>query len=212
MSHLLILALLSWAPQNAGAGDAALRSFSFCRENPGGDYAVHCFELNGEGKGTFKFTPRDDDTVEVPFELSPDAADRFRELLRETDYLREGASYESGRRVANLGTKTMIAEGSWGTREAVFNYSTKDEVAELSGFLEQLITQEMLLFELDIALQFDRLGVPERLEAVEREVQADRIPDRDRVVGMLERIESDSRLVNYARTTATRLKEELLDD
>jgi hypothetical protein len=147
--------------------------------------------------------------IEVPFEFSTEGEQTFRDLLEETHYLEEAERYESGRNVANLGTKTIVAQGPWGTREAVFNYSTIREAAALSTFFERLIAQEMLLFDIDVALQFDRLGIPGRLDLIEREIRSKRLSDPGRVIGVLDKIAGDQRLVNYARTTATRLREEL---
>ncbi len=189
----------------------ALERFSFCKESPGGEYANQCFEVDADGRGVFRFAAPDADPVEVPFEFSTRGVERFNELLQATDHLADAERYESGRRVANMGTKTIVAEGSWGRREAVFNYSEIDEARELTTFFERMISQEMLLFGLELALQFDRLGIPERLEVIEREADSGRLPDPGRVVPALERIESASGLVNYAKTTATRLKERLIE-
>jgi hypothetical protein len=202
----LTLLLILPVPQSE-----AFTRFSFCRESPAGQYGIQCFELDSNGKGTFKFSPVDADTVEVGFEFSPDGAVMFNELLEDTDYLEDGDQYESGRRVANLGTKTIVIDGPWGQREAVFNYTTVDEAAALTRFFERLIAQEMFLFDVDIALEFDRLGIPDRLDWLEREIRAGRLADTGRVVALLERIERDQGLVNFARTTATRLKEDIED-
>ena len=205
MTHLLLaVAFMLPAPQSDG-----FDRFSYCRENPALEYSLQCVDLDAEGKGEFRFTRGEAETFKVPFEFSADGMARFLELLRETDYLVEGDRYESGRRVANMGIKTMVAEGSWGRREAVFNYSTIDEAADLSTFFEHLVIQEMLLFGLDVALQFDRLGIPDHLDLIQREIQSRRLPDPGRVISMLERIESDNRVVNFARTNATRMKQEL---
>ena len=174
MTHLLLAAAFMLpAPQSDG-----FDRFSYCRENPALEFPLQCVDLDAEGKGEFRFTHVEAETVKVPFEFSADGMARFLELLRETDYLVEGDRYESERRVANMGTKTMVAEGSWGRREAVFNYSTMDEAADLSTFFERLIVQEMLLFELDVGLQFDRLGIPDHLDLMEREIQSGRLPIR----------------------------------
>ena len=202
LTFLLILPL----PQSSG-----FTRFSFCLESPVGGNGIRCFELDSEGKGIFKFSPVDADTVEVPFEFSPEAAETFSELLGDTDYLADGDRYESGRQVANLGTKTVVVDGPWGQREAVFNYTTIDEASDLSLFFERLIIQESFLFDLEIALEFDRLGIPDRLEWIERQIKGGRLPDTGRVVAILERIEQNQRLVNFARTTATRLKEQIED-
>jgi hypothetical protein len=185
--------------------------FSFCRESPGGQYGDQCFDLDSEGKGLFKFAPQGDDTVEVEFEFSARGHERFIELLEATDYLEAGDRYESERQVANMGIKTFVVDGPWGQREAAFNYTTIGEASDLSTFFERLVTQEILLFDIEIALDFDRLGIPDRLDLLERAIDSRRIADPGRVEMMLERIEQDTGLVNYARTTATRLKEELED-
>ena len=205
MTHLLLAAAFMLpAPQSDG-----FDRFSYCRENPALEVPLQCVDLDADGKGVFSFTPQEADIIKVPFEFSADGLERFRELLQATDYLVEGDRYESDRRVANMGTKTMVAEGSWGRREAVFNYSTIDEAADLSTFFEYLIVQEMLLFELDVALDFDRLGIPDHLDLIQREIQSGRLPDPGRVIPILERIVSDNRVVNFARTNATRMKQEL---
>jgi hypothetical protein len=60
-----------------------------------------------------------------------------------------------------------------------------------------------------MALQFERLSVPERLEHLERELKANRVSDPRSLIPVLERVEQDARLVNYARTHARRLLEQL---
>jgi hypothetical protein len=123
-------------------------------------------------------------------------------LLRDTDYLAEGDRYESSRRVANLGLKTLVAEGSWGRREAAFNYSEMAEATDLATFFERVIGQEMLRFELEIAIGFDRLGIPNLLDRVAGELRGNRIVDPGRLIPMMERIASQSGVVNYAREMA----------
>ena len=194
-----------------GFQDTGLDRFSFCRESPGGAYVEQCFEIDGNGEGVFRYTPIDADTIEVPFAFSDYGRARFDELLGDTDYLAEADRYPSDRRVANMGTKTMVAEGAWGRREAAFNYSQVDEAADLATFFERLITQEMIALELDIALDFDRLGIPGLLESVEREIRANRIADPGRMIEILERVESQQGVVNYAREIAAEMKEDLID-
>ena len=93
--HFLILLLILLWPQID-----SFTSFSFCRESPAGQYGTQCFELDSEGKGIFRFSPVNADRVEVPFGFSPDAAESFKELLEDTNYIENGDRYESERQVA----------------------------------------------------------------------------------------------------------------
>ena len=187
-------------------------SFSFCRDNSRGPYELQCFELDPSGKGIFKFRPRDADSVDIPVRLSDDVAEDFVRLLADTDYLAEGEDYESGRNVANLGVKTLTLEAPSGRRQAVFNFSTIREVSKLVSFFDLLINQELLVFDIDVALQFDRLAIPRKLDQLEKNLRAKRVADARRLIPILDKIAADTRLVNFARTTATRLKKQIEDN
>ncbi|PYS07662.1 MAG: hypothetical protein DMG15_29705, partial [Acidobacteria bacterium] len=90
-----------------------------------------------------------------------------------------------------------------------FNYSLRKDVTDLSAFYEGLINQETLGFDIRNAMQFEKLSIPKRLEQVENELKANRISDPDRLIPMLERIEADQQIVNYARMQAARIKKRI---
>lgn len=185
---------------------ADFSSFTYCRENTRGPYEVQCVQLNPEGKGEVKFKRRQADTVNVHIQLSTPARTRFISVLEGTNYLEEAGTYESGKKVADLGQKTLTLEMPAGRREAKFNFSVRKEVMDLSTFFEGLINQETIGFDVENALQFERLSIPKRLDQIENEFKANRIADPERLIPMLERIESDQKVLNYARIQAGRLK------
>jgi len=80
------------------------------------------------------------------------------------------------------------------------------------SFFDRLIAQELWVFDVDVALQFDRLGIPKRLEQIEKDLRAKRVADARRLIPVLEKIAADSRLVNFARATAARLKKQIEDN
>src|SRR5262249_39551207 len=59
------------------------------------------------------------------------------------------------------------------------------------------------------AIQFERLSIPKRLEQVENELRSNRIADPERLVPLLEKIEKDSQIMNYARTQAGKIKKQI---
>jgi hypothetical protein len=183
--------------------------FSFCRENSRGPFESQCIELDPEGKGEVRFKRREAEMVNLDIELSPGGRARFLAVVAATDNLANGSSYESNRKVADLGLKRVAIELPGGRREASFNYSTRREVIELVSFFENLISQETLGFDMDMALQFERLSIPKRLEQIEGELRARRVADPHRLIPMLQKIENEPRLVNFARTRAARLREQI---
>ena len=201
MISLILVPVLALLPQSN------FNSFSFCRDGLGGTGDVQCIRLDPSGQGSYVLMYADGDTVDQELRLSPPGTLKFIDLLAATDYLVDADTYDSGREVPSLGLKTLVLEGPAGRREAAFFVAAPRKAAELAAFFDRLITQEMLLGDIETALQFDRLGIPERLDQIERDLIRDRLADPRRLIPVLERIGSDTGIVNYARTTATRLKE-----
>jgi len=188
---------------------ADFSSFSYCHENTRGPYEVQCIQLDAAAKGDIKFKRRQADTVELPLELSPSAREKFLSMLAATNYLENPETFESGKKIADLGKKRLTVETPSGKREGTFNYSLRKDITDLSTFFENLINQETLSFDIVTAMQFERLSVPKRLEQLENEFKANRIADPERLIPVLEKIENDQQIVNYARTQAGRLKKQI---
>jgi hypothetical protein len=183
--------------------------FTYCHDHSRGPYEMQCIDLDPQGKGEINFKRRQADTVNVAIQLSPSARDRFVSALAATNYLDRPETFESGRKVADLGAKRLSIDLASGKREAKFNYSVRKDVIDLSTFFENLIGQETMTFDLANAIQFDRLSVPKRLDQFENELKANRIADPERLIPMLEKIETDQRLMNYARTQAGKIKNQI---
>ena len=188
---------------------ADFSSFTFCRENSRGTFELQCVQLDPDAKGEAKFKRRGADTVTSSIKLSSAARDRFLAVLAATGNLNGAEKYESGRKVADLGKKHLTLVTPEGPKEAIYNFSERKEVTELTAFFEALLNQETIGFDLDNAIQFDRLSVPKRLDQIETELKSNRIADPDGLVILLEKIEGDQRVMNYARDHAGRIKRQI---
>jgi hypothetical protein len=188
---------------------ADFSSFTFCRENSRGPFELQCVQLDAEAKGEVKFKRRGADTISALIQLSPPARDRFNAVIAATGNLSNADKYESGRKVADLGKKTLTLVTPEGTKQTTYNFSERKEVTELTAFFEALLNQETIGFDLDNAIQFERLSVPKRLDQIENELKSNRIADPDRLVVLLEKVESDQRVMNYARMQAGRIKKQI---
>jgi hypothetical protein len=185
--------------------------FTYCVERSRGPYELQCVELNPAGKGGVRFKRRGGDEIKTDLALSASARERFLASIAATNDLDQGASYESNKKVADLGRKHLRLEMlSAPPREAEFNYSSRKEVIELVSFFDVIINQETIAFDIDFALQFDRLSIPKRLDLIENELKSSRISDPERLVPVLEKIQADQRLMNYARARAGKMKEQIL--
>src|SRR5437870_8730613 len=184
-------------------------SFTYCHDNTRGPYETQCVQLDADAKGEIKFKRRQADTVNLPIQLSATARGKFIALLGATNYLDKPETFESGKKIADLGLKRLTIELPSGKREGTFNFSLRKDITDLSNFFEALLNQETLSFDITNAIQFERLSVPKRLEQVENELRANRIADPEGLIPMLERIEKDPQIVNYARTQASKIKKQI---
>ena len=184
-------------------------NFTYCHENTRGPFELQCVRLDPNAKGEVTFKRRDDETVKLGVQLSASARDRFITVLAAINYLESGETYESRRKVADLGRKRLTLETPEGTREATYNFSDLKPVMDLTAFFEALINQQTIIFDLENATQFERLSVPKRLDQIETELKSNRIGDPEGLIPLLEKIEADQRLVNYARVQAGKLKKQI---
>jgi len=188
---------------------ADFSSFTYCHDNTRGPFETQCVQLNANGNGEIKFKRRGADTINLPVQLSDAAREKFMSLLAATNYLENPETFESGRKIADLGAKRLTVELPSGKREGTFNFSLRKDITDLSAFFEALNNQETLGFDITNAIQFERLSIPKRLEQVENELRSNRIADPEGLIPLLEKIEKDPQIMNYARTQAGKIKKQI---
>jgi hypothetical protein len=198
-SILLVLVSIVLAPPD-------FTQFTYCRANPTSAIESLCIQLNPEGAGQTRFKRLEGEELRYPLTLSPGGVHRFLDVLAGTKNLADAKSYESRKKVADLGKKHLILETASGRREAEFNYSDKKEVTALVTFFEGLVTQEVLALDIQWAMQYDRLGVPERLDQIELMLKQSRLVDPKALMDVLDAVDQDDHIVDYARTHARELR------
>ena len=203
MNLLAILPVLLFAPQEP------FSLFTYCRDAARGVYESQCLYIKPDGSGEMRFKRRGSAEVQQPVVLSASGRERFIAVIAATNHLENAANYESKRKVADLGRKRVVIDMPSGSRTAEFNYSDLKEVVALSTFFDALVNQQTLMFDLESALRFERLTVPERIDQIENELRANRIADPPGLVPLLEKVGQDQRVMDYARSQATELKDRL---
>ena len=201
ISFLLLAVLL---PQQT------FNRFVYCREFPSGVFEKQCLDLKPDGTGQSRFKRRGSEEASSVLTLSSNGREKFLSVVAATRNLADREKYESKRKVANLGRKHITLEMGSETREAEFNYSDLKEVNTLTTFFDGLINQQVLISELEMALQYERLSIPERLDQLEGEIKVGRIADPQSLIPVLDKIVQNERVVDYARNHAQQLKSQLL--
>jgi hypothetical protein len=186
----------------------AFNKVAYCHETTRGIYESQCVDLTPDGVAAVRFKRRGADEVKTSVTLSAAAREKFVGIVAATNNLAD-ENCESKNKVADLGPRHLSVESSAGTKKCDYNFSVRPEVTALQNFMDGVVNAETISFEIDTMLQYDRLGVPKKLELIGNELKSNRIADPERLIPILDKIEKDTRLVNYARKIAGTMKEEI---
>jgi len=187
------------------AEDAPSMRFVWRKTIQQGSIENYGLEFNEKGKGKFSFKKREEDPLELDFELKRSKVGVLLSDFVRADFLNEAKNFVSPRKVADMGLKTIRFENGSQVREVSFNYTEDKTLQEIVDFFENLCQQEKALFEMNLALKYDRLGIPKRLDELDRSLTANRIVDPGRFAPVLEKIYEDQQLMNLARTEAKKI-------
>lgn len=154
-----------------------------------------------DGEATYQGGSAEHPDAPERFRLSPATTSRLLGLTAELSYF-QGVQLESGQRVANMGQKTFLYEKGETRTEASYNHTRNATANELQQWFERIARGRYLAQQLEHGLVFDRLGLLESLRLFEREYNAGQLVDPEQFIGLLERIASDARLMELARTRA----------
>ena len=179
--------------------------FLWKKDNSRGLLESYGVRLDGNGQGQFYFSKRNEDEIKLPVTLRASAMENLRGLFEKADFLNESKDFVSQRKVADMGSKTVRFGTGSKQREVVYNYTEDRTLQEITTFFENLCQQERSLFEMDLALKYDRLGIPKKLDELDSNLNAKRIVAPERFAPVLEKIYADQTLMNLARKEAKKL-------
>ena len=162
-------------------------------------------EVNENGQVTYQFFPDQGEVVLVNLRLSSKKVDFLLDMFSKADFLNKKKKFVSSRRVSSTGINTIRLESGLQQREIVFRYTENKILKKIILFFNQLSQQEQSLFEMDIALRYDRLGILKRLDQLDRYLQRKELIDPKRFIPVLEKISTDKSLINLARKQARQI-------
>jgi hypothetical protein len=202
VSALLVLALLPL--------QGPFVSFTYCHEYTAGAYEKQCVDLKPDGTGQSRIKRRGSQETSTVIKLSDSALERVVLAISATRNLEDRQKYESRKKVANLGRKQLVLELPSEKREAEFNYSDLKEVNTLATLLDAFLNQQVLISNMEIAAQYERLSIPERLEDLQSQLKIGRIGDPQGLIPLLDKLIQNERILEYARDHARQLKAQII--
>lgn len=199
----LSLALLIFSGSLSLTGQ--LTSVFWQKDYSRGTNELHRIQVETDGKVRFVLKLGNGEPVAVNFQLKPGTFQHLLEMFVQTDFLNQDKNFVSSRKVADTGTRTIRLVSGPQTREVVFKHTNDKTFRKIVTFFDRLSAQERFLLDMKLTLKHDRLGIPRKLNQLERFLEKETIVDPQRFSPILKRISQDNSLMNLARKTSRRL-------
>jgi hypothetical protein len=187
-------------------GGATGTSYRYKFENERFYISVIEIDLAADGSGNLKFKRGEsDDSIEMSLKVLPGTLERINRLTDRLSFLTAEDAYQSKKDFSHLGWMTVTARRGDLERTVRFNYSTNPSISEMDRIFRGIATQEIDLFDLDLALKHQPLETPRILETIETDLRLERVAEPERLAVALREIAGDDTLPLIARNHATRI-------
>jgi len=160
--------------------------------------------VSESGSGTADIRQLSDDANPRPLEIAAPLAHRIFDLAAKLHNF-DGIDLEMHRRIANLGEKTFRYDRGSETHQVTFNYTLDRSAAQLLEIFESLVRQETDLSDLKRTMRYDRLGVNDVLQQIEKDYDRKLLPEPEQFLASLDQVAADEHFIDIARERARTL-------
>jgi hypothetical protein len=203
---LCLAVLAAVGPARLRAADSA--TITFRRVFQGSSPEFIEIKVSDAGAATYDIRQISEDSDPQKFEVGPAVRAKIFQLAMDLRNF-EGADLDVHRRIAYLGEKTFRYEKGGEVHETKFNYTVDHTASQLLVVFDGLSQQQQDLLNLEQKLKYDRLGVNDALRQFEDDLGKRTLPEPERLLGVLDRVAADTRVVEVARQRARALAERI---
>ncbi|HWX42827.1 MAG TPA: hypothetical protein VN345_16875 [Blastocatellia bacterium] len=162
--------------------------------------------IDAGGNGQLHFMRGEsDDVIERKFKILPSTVERIVRLLGVTGFLDSKEEYQAKKDFSHLGWMTITVRQGERERTVRFNYTTNQDIGALAELFNGIATQEIDLFDLELAVQHQPLDVPRMLDALETDLRLERIAEPEQLVARLRELGGDDTMPLIGRNHANRI-------
>ncbi len=160
--------------------------------------------ISQSGAATYDIRQLSDASAPQPAQISAPLAARIFDLAGKLHNF-DGIDIEMHHRVANLGEKTFTYQRGAETHSVTFNYTLNDPASQLLAIFDDLARQQTDLSDLQRTMLYDRLGVNNVLQQVEKDYDNKLFLQPDQFLPSLDQLAADTHFIDIARERARTL-------
>ncbi len=209
-ARLLCLLLLHLClPISARAQESAVVTFTL--DFPGSEPSHYVISISSDGHSTYesdgKLSPDSKaDPFHLDFSVSPATSRTIFDLAKRAHYF-QGQIDSNKRGLASTGAKTLTYRDVQRSATATYNYSPIAAVQQVTQLFQNLSTTLEYGRRLEYFHRYQKLALDEELKRMEEMANENNLQELPAVVPILQRIVSDSSVINPVRARAQRMIE-----
>jgi len=152
-----------------------------------------------------KLTPEaDGDPFSYTFTMSSSNVARIFDLALNARYFDGDVDYRKGRQ-ANTGKKTLLYQDSFRRHEAEYNYSTHQEIQQLTKIFQSIALTMEFARQLQYFHRYQPLALEEDLKRMEEMAKGNDLLELPAIAPILQQIADDKSVLNVSRVRALKL-------
>jgi hypothetical protein len=173
----------------------------FTKSFPGSVPAYVHISVDSAGAAQYREDAADDRPL--LFNVGPRETQTVFDLAARLHYFQD--NLEASAKVARMGLKTLRFEKDGAGHQTQFNYTENPDARLLADWFERVAQTEQYRAHLERAMRYDTLGVNQALLQLQTGWEQKRLVAPEQVLPLLDRVASNEKFVNIARTRAASL-------
>ncbi len=184
---------------------------TFTKTLKGSSPEYEALTLDTGGNGTFDSHKLEDPPAPHPVQISPGTTAQIFSLAESLHYF-HSLDLNSRHKVANMGLKTLTYESGAETNRVEYNYTENRTAQQLTDLLEKIANVEEQISQLEYAMKYDPLGLPQILRQIQEGLDEHNYVEPALMVPTLEKISANNRFMHLAKSRAEEIMQRIQTD
>jgi len=164
--------------------------------------------IDANGKGTYDSHKLGDPAAPRPLQISAETTAQIFSLTQSLNYFRS-LNLDTHHKVADMGLKILTYHDTRGTSEVQFNYSENHSAQQLADIFEKISNVEERIAQLDYAMKYDHLNLPQVLRQVQYGMDNNYFVETALMLPALEKISADPHYLHLAQSRAREIEQRI---
>ena len=195
------LALVSHDATLRAQGSAAPPRITFTKTLKGSSPEYMALSIDANGKGTYDSHKLDEPPSPRPLQISAATTAQIFSLAADVNNF-QSVDFDSHRKVANMGLKTLSYESGRETRRVQYNYTENRTAQQITEMFEKIGNVEEHITQLQYDMRFDHLSLPQTLAEIQEEIADHNLAEISLLFPTLEQISSNPHFLHLAQARA----------